>query len=283
MTSRVTGGVGTMEGRTVLVTGATDGIGKETAAVLAGRGARVIVHGKDPGRCESARQGIVRLHPGARVDIEVADFASLAEVRALAGRMRERYPALHVLINNAGVYMTQRTVSADGVETTFAVNHLAHFLLSLLLLDLLRRSSPARIVTVSSIAHTRGSPVFSDLRGEGKYDAYSAYALSKLANILFTVELAGRMNGSGVTANCLHPGVIGTKLLHAGFPAIEGATTADGAAMPVYLAAAPEVAGVSGKYFVNGKEQRSSGDSTDPRLRRELWKISEQLSGVAYP
>lgn len=283
MTARVAGGTGTMKGRTVLITGATDGIGKATAAALAALGAKVIVHGRKSDRCEEVRRGILKTDPGAQVDIEVADFSSLEEVRGLAGRIKARSPALHVLINNAGVYMTRRVLTVDGVEMTFAVNHLAPFLLTLLLLDLLRQSAPARVITLSSIAHTRGVLDLGNLREEKKFDGYTAYAMSKLANILFTVELAGRLNGSGVTANCLHPGVIQTKLLSEGFPSLDGGTTANGAATSVFLASAPDVAAVSGKYFVNGKEQRSSGDSTDPRLRKELWRVSEQLSGTILP
>jgi len=272
-----------LEGRTMLITGASDGIGKETASVLAGRGARVILHGRNADRCEVARRGILKSHPDATVDIEVADFSSLDQVRGLARRVNRAYPELHVLINNAGVYMTRRVVTTDGLETTFAVNHLAHFVLTLLLLDLLRRSAPARIITVSSIAHTRGIIDPANLQGEKTFDAYNAYAMSKLANVLFTMELASRLNGSGVTANCLHPGVIQTKLLSDGFPSLDGGSTADGAATPVHLAVSPDVAGTTGKYFVNRKEQRPSGDSTSPRLRKELWKISEQLSGTLLP
>jgi NAD(P)-dependent dehydrogenase (short-subunit alcohol dehydrogenase family) len=272
-----------MQGRTVLITGATDGIGRETARALARQGAALIIHGRNADRCEAVRREILRDHPRASVEIEAADLSSLAEVRSLAGRIRARFPSLHVLMNNAGVYMTHRTLSADGVEMTFAVNHLSHFLLTLLLLDVLKRSAPARVITVSSIAHTRGILDLAHLAGEKKFDAYGAYAMSKLANILFTVELAGRLNGAGVTVNCLHPGVIRTKLLHEGFPSMEGGALADGALTPVFLATAPAVAGISGKYFVNGKEQRSSGDSTDPRIRRELWKLSEQLTGITFP
>lgn len=269
-----------MEGRIVLITGATDGIGRETAAVLAGLGATVIVHGRTADRCAAAREQILRRHPHARVETEAADLAAQEEVRALAGRIIARFPALHVLINNAGVYMRRRVLSPEGIEMTFAVNHLAPFLLTTLLLDLLRRSAPARIITVSSIAHTRAKPDFSDPGAERRYDAYDAYALSKLANILFTVELAARLNGSRVTSNCLHPGVVATKLLRAGFPGVEGSALAEGAATAVHLASAPETAGVTGRYFVNSREQRSSGDSTDPRFRRELWAVSERLTGA---
>jgi retinol dehydrogenase 14 len=273
----------TIDGRTVLITGATDGIGKETAKALARQGAVLVLHGRNPERCAAVRRDILADYPRARVETESADFSSLADVRAMAGRITARFAALHVLINNAGVYMTRRALSTDGIETTFAVNHCSHFLLTLLLLDMLKRSAPARIITLSSIAHTRGTLDLAHLEGETKFDGYTAYAMSKLANILFTVELASRLNGAGVTANCLHPGLIGTKLLHEGFPTMEGGPVASGALTPVYLAGSAAVAGISGKYFVNSKEQRSSGDSTDPRIRRELWKLSERLTGVHFP
>ncbi len=268
---------------TVLITGATDGIGKETATALARMGATVILHGRSPERCEAARRQVLAAVPHARLETAAADLSSFAAVRTMAREILDRIPALQVLVNNAGVYMTRRTLSADGIEMTFAVNHLSHFLLTGLLLDLLRTSGPARIITVSSIAHTRGTIDPAFLAGEKPFDGYAAYALSKLANILFTVELAGRLNGAGVTANCLHPGVIGTKLLQTGFPAVEGGAASDGAATPVYLATSPDVAGISGKYFVRNKEQRSSGDSTDPRIRRELWAMSERLTGLRFP
>ena len=267
-----------MSGKTVLVTGATDGIGRETALALARLGWSVVVHGRDAGRTAKAVKEIGDEAPGARVDSVVADFASLEAVRGMAGEVRTRFPDLDVLVNNAGLYMKSRHLSHDGHEMTFAVNHLAPFLLTNLLLDLLRRNTPARIVNVSSVAHMRARPDLDDLRADRRFDDYNAYAVSKLANVLFTYELAERLRGTGVTANVLHPGVIPTKLLRTGFGGMSGLTLREGAATSVYLAASPEVEGVSGRYFTACREASSSALSRDPELRRELWRISEILA-----
>jgi NAD(P)-dependent dehydrogenase (short-subunit alcohol dehydrogenase family) len=269
-----------MAEKTILVTGASDGIGKETARGLAERGARVLVHGRSRAKVEAACEEIRERQPEAKVEAVVADFSSLAEVRALTQEVERRTSRLDVLINNAGVYLHHHERSADGLELTFAVNHLAHFVLTVSLLPLLRRSAPARVVTVTSVAHRRGRIDLEDLQAERHFDGYGAYANSKLANVLFTVELAERLEGSGVTANCLHPGVIGTKLLRAGF-SMSGASVEEGARTPLYLALSEEVEGVSGRYFVDCRETPMAPSAQDAALRRALWAHSERLAGLA--
>jgi NAD(P)-dependent dehydrogenase (short-subunit alcohol dehydrogenase family) len=266
-----------LEARVVLVTGATDGIGKATAMELARRGARVIIHGRTAASATAAREELTAATGNTRLRAVGADLASLSAVRSLAEAVRAMEPALHVLVNNAGIYMHERVLTADGYEMTFAVNHLAPFLLTRELLGLLTASAPSRIITVSSVAHQRAHYDATNLQAEKRFDAYGAYALSKLANILFTYELADRLSGTGVTATCLHPGVIRTKMLRSGFPTLEGSPVEDGAATSVFLAADPGVAGVTGAYFVACREQKSSPASRDPRVRKELWSLSERL------
>ena len=197
-----------MTGKRVLVTGANTGIGKWTAIGLAERGAAVVIHSRNPEKGRAAQDEIRRQSGSADVDLLLADFSSLAEVRRLAAEVLERYPRLDVLVNNAGLISGRRAESADGYELTFAVNHLAPFLLTNLLLDRIVASAPARIVTVSSRAHLRAAIDFDDLDVRHGYQAMDAYSRSKLANVLFTRELARRLEGTGVTANCLHPGVV---------------------------------------------------------------------------
>ncbi len=211
----------------------------------------------------------------------LADFSSLRQVRALADEVRGLTDRLHVLVDNAGVYQERRHVTEDGLETTFQVNYLAPFLLTNLLLDLLFTAAPARIVVVSSAVHQRAPVDLDDLQGEKRYDGYSAYGLSKLGNLLFTYELAERLQGSGVTVNALHPGAVSTKLLHAGFRSSGGASPRQGARTAVYLAAAPDVAGLSGAYFVDERRVQSSPASYSRELRAAFWSLSERLTGLA--
>ncbi len=211
--------------------------------------------------------------PGARLQIAHADFADLEQVAMMAHDLNERLRYLDVLINNAGVYMTGRLLSKQGIEMTLAVNHVAHFLLTALLLPLLRRAAEARVVTVSSVAHKSGKMGFGDLNRECHYDAYQVYADSKLANALFAFELARRE--AWLSSNCLHPGVIDTKLLHAGFNMM-GASPQHGARTSVYLATSPEVKGVSGKYFDDCAAADASLAARDPHLARQLWAWSER-------
>jgi retinol dehydrogenase 14 len=270
-----------MKGRTVLVTGGTDGIGKQIALTLAGKGATIILHGRNPSKTAITAAEIRAKTGNGAVETAVADFTSLAQVRACADDIKARFPALHVLVHNAGVFMNERVVTVDGLEATLAINHVAPFLLTHLLLDLLKKSAPARVITISSIAHTRAKLDFGNLQWEKAFEGYGAYALSKLANVLFTVELARRLQGTGVTANCLHPGVIATKLLQIGFGNMKAGSVEKGAETPVYLAASPEVEGVTGGYFVDSKEAHASPAAEDSSLCRRFWETSLQLAGIA--
>ena len=248
----------------ILVTGSSDGIGKETARQLAAAGAHVIVHGRSEERAAAAAREVGAAGAWA------CDFAALDDVRRAVSRLPGD---LDVLINNAGVYLQQRTTTADGYETTFQVNHLAPFLLTHLLLPSL--AAGARIVNVSSQVHGSGELAWDDLMGERHFSGYAAYAQSKLANLLFTRALARRQEK--VTVNALHPGVIGTKLLRGGFGGMRGGSLSRGAETPVYLAIAPEVAGVSGRYFVDRRETQPAARALDDAAAQRLWDLSERL------
>ncbi|HBD09549.1 MAG TPA: short-chain dehydrogenase [Syntrophobacteraceae bacterium] len=268
-----------MKGKTVLVTGATDGIGKATALQLAGLGARVIVHGRSADRIQRV-VGEISEAKGIPAEGLQADFSSIACVRDCGAEILKRFSRLDVLVHNAGVFEADRRLTVDGFESTFAVNHLAPFLLTHAVLDLLRQSAPARIVLVSSITHVNSACDFNNLQGEKSYDGRKAYSLSKLANALFTVELAQRLRGSGITVNCLHPGVIATKLLRAGFGNMSAASTARGAETSVYLSSSQEVEGVSGKYFVNRQEADPSPLVHNVAFRSRLWQLTELYVGI---
>jgi NAD(P)-dependent dehydrogenase (short-subunit alcohol dehydrogenase family) len=268
-----------MNGKVILITGSTDGIGKQTALQLARLGATVLLHGRNHERGLSALYEIRSQTGNKNNDFFIADLSSLNQVRRLAEEVQQKYERLDVLINNAGVFMNERILTEDGLETTFAVNHLSHFLLTLLLLDTLKKSAPSRIINVSSIAQRNATVDFDNLLGEKRFGGYEAYALSKLANVLFTNELAKRLEGTGVTVNSLHPGVITTKLLSTGFN-IAGASLEEGAATSVYLARSPDVAGVSGKYFISKRESAPSKFAENPEFRRAFWEASEKLVGI---
>ena len=265
--------------KTILITGSTDGIGLETARALAERGCAVLVHGRNRTRADAAARAVAAATGNRQVTAMAADFAALAEVRALAQQVLRACPRLDVLINNAGIAVRRRRLSADGYESTFAVNHLAPFLLTNLLLDRLRASAPARIVNVSSGAHSSGRIDFDDLQMERGFDGWAAYCNSKLANALFTCELARRLDAGEVTANFLHPGVIDTKLLHVNFGG--GSPVTEGARTPLHLALAAELEGVSGAYFVDRRRARVSAAAGDRRLAAELWRVSSALTGLA--
>ena len=254
--------------KTALVTGATDGIGRATARALAARGLRVLVHGRTAEKAAAAAGEIPGATPVA------GDLARMAEVVALARAVAREAPALDVLINNAGVFEPARRVTPDGFETTMAVNHLAHFLLTHHLLDSLRAAPAGRVVTVASGLHAGGVAPDDFVRAQG-YSGQSAYAASKLANVLFANALARRLAGSTVTSNSLHPGVIATKLLRAGFGG-GGAPVERGATTSLYVALAPELAGVTGRYFVDAREATPSRDARDPALAERLWTASER-------
>jgi NAD(P)-dependent dehydrogenase (short-subunit alcohol dehydrogenase family) len=287
----VKAGVRLMAGKTVLVTGATGGIGEATAVGLARLGARVGITGRDITRAEAAAADIRAASNNDAVDAFAADLSSQTEVRRLAREVLDVYPRLDVLVNNVGGFWTHRHVTADGLEHTFALNHLAPFLLTNLLLDRLKASAPARIVTVSSGAHTTGRIDFDDLQGEKKYSGQRAYNASKLANVMFTYELARRLQGSGVTANVLHPGVVRTSFGaedQAAFFTILSPlirpflkTTAQGAATSIYLASSAQVEGVTGQYFANGEPKKSSTSSYDSGIACRLWQLSADLVGLS--
>jgi NAD(P)-dependent dehydrogenase (short-subunit alcohol dehydrogenase family) len=278
-----------MAGTTVLVTGGTRGIGKATATGLAAMGARVGITGRDTARTRAAAADIATASGNPTVDPFPADMSEQAGVRRLAGQVLAAYPRLHVLVNNAGGFWATRRVTADGLEHTFAVNHLAAFLLTGLLLDRLTASAPARIVTVSSGAHATGKLNFGDLQGERHYSGQRAYSQSKLANLLFTYELARRLDGTGVTATALHPGVVRTGFATEDPPPAWKAflplirpflkTPEKGAATSIYLASSPEVEGVTGTYFTASKPKTSSPSSYDATAAARLWQISAGLAG----
>jgi NAD(P)-dependent dehydrogenase (short-subunit alcohol dehydrogenase family) len=278
-----------LNGKTVLVTGATTGIGLETAKGLATLGARVLVHGRSAERGRRSLEEIRRAVPGAEVEFIEADLASLAAVRALAAEVLSRAPRLDVLVNNAGAANVARTVTADGFETTFGVNHLAPFLLTNLLLDRLKASAPARIVNVASRAHRGGSMNFDDLNGEKDYSFIQSYGQSKLANILFTRALAKRLAGAGVTANALHPGVVrsgfglnnrGLVRIVIGFARVFFISSEEGAKTSIYLASSPEVEGVSGEYFDKCEIIRPTREAQDDAAGERLWRVSAQMVGI---
>ena len=279
-----------MAGKSVLVTGGTAGIGKATAIGLAALGARVGITGRDQARTEAAAASIRAAAGSPAVDPFAADMAVQAGVRRLAAQVADTYPRLDVLVNNAGGFWAHRHVTADGLEHTFALNHLAPFLLTSLLLDRLTASAPARILTVSSGAHARGRIDFGDLQGERNYSGQRAYSQSKLANVMFTYELARRLDGTGVTATVLHPGVVRTSFGAEEREAYLGVlirvarvfmkTPAQGAGTPVYLASSPQVEGISGRYFVNRKPKTSSNASRDTAAAARLWQVSAELTGM---
>ena len=278
-----------LAGRTCLVTGATSGIGEETALGLARHGARVLIVGRSRERGARSLARIRAQSGNDAVELLLADLASLAAIRRLAQEVLEACPQLHVLVNNAALVTLRRSTSVDGFETMFAVNHLAYFALTNLLLERLVASAPARIVSVASNAHRFGRIDLEDLQSERRFGAMRSYGRTKFANILFTTELARRLEGTGVTANCLHPGGVATRLGHDNGLLGRAAarllkpfllTPARGAATSLYLATAPELEAVSGRYFANRHEARPSPGAQDPGLARRLWKMSAEFTGV---
>lgn len=281
-----------MTGKTVVVTGANSGIGLATARALAAQGARVVMTGRDQGRLAAAEADVAAV---ARADAPSCvrfDLADLDDVRRGAGLLLDACPTIDVLVHNAGVVYSQRRTTPQGFEATFAVNHLAPFLLTARLRDRLKASAPSRVVTVASTAHRAapGGLDFDDLQAERRYRAMEVYGRSKLANILFTVELARRLEGTGVTANCLHPGTVATRygrdgdtggVLAFGLRLIAPfvASPERGARTSIYLAGSPEVEGVTGRYFVRCRPRRPAAAATDPEAARRLWAESEALVG----
>jgi NAD(P)-dependent dehydrogenase (short-subunit alcohol dehydrogenase family) len=279
-----------MAGRVCLVTGANAGIGKATAFGLANIGATVVMVCRSRDRGKAALAEIKQKSSNDSISLLVADLASQASISKLAEDFMGQHPALHVLINNAGIIPRKRLVSEDGFETQFAVNHIAPFLLTNLLRDVLKSSAPARIVTVASDMHRGATIDFDDLQSERSYSPTQVYSRTKLANVLFTYELAKRLQGTKVTANCLHPGVVATNLLAdaMGIPRplksttrLIGASPEKGAQTSIYLTVSPAVEGVSGKYFVRQKAVESSEASYDENLASRLWRVSAELTGLS--
>jgi NAD(P)-dependent dehydrogenase (short-subunit alcohol dehydrogenase family) len=282
-----------MNNKVCMITGANAGIGRATALGLAKMGATVVMVCRNPDRGEAAMQEIRAESGNTRVELMVADLSSQAAIRQLASDFKARYSQLHVLVNNAGVAPVQRSVTADGIETTFAVNYLAPFLLTNLLLDTLKASAPARVVNVAGDFHRKATIRFDDLMSEKEYSGVRANNQAKLALILFTYELARRLAGTGVTANCLHPGPTATDapLNDPDLPAISGTmyrlvrvffqSQQRGAETSIYLASSPDVEGVTSKYFIKKRAVASSSESYDVATAQRLWGVSAQLAGLA--
>lgn len=256
----------------VAITGANDGIGKETARQLLEEGNDVVMISR---KSQKSDRALSELRERGSVELKPCDLANLSEVAEAAESLKRDHPETQVVICNAGVMTKHRKESADGLELNFAVNHLAHFLLVTRILDMLEKNVPSRIVVVSSMVHESGGVDLSNLQMESGYDGMSAYAQSKRANVLFVRELARRLQGTGVTANALHPGVVATKLLHEYFSG--GAPVSDGAKTSVYLATSQEIGSVTGKYFKNQRQASSSALTGEGETARLLWERSEEL------
>ncbi len=277
-----------IRGKTCMITGATSGLGRASALELGRMGGKLILVCRNRERGEELVREIQRAG-NPEVELMVADLESQAQIRKLAADFLATKKPLHVLMNNAGVFKMKRALTSDGLEEVFAVNHLAYFMLTLLLLDRIKESAPARIINVSSDLHQRATINFKNHRGESSYGGMSSYAQSKLANALFTYELARRLAGTGVTVNCVHPGAVATNLAnHNGavvgtaWKIISAFTKSPDvcARTQVYLASSPELEGVTGKYFIDSKEARSSDVSHDADLARRLWEVCAQMSGL---
>lgn len=281
-----------MKDKIVLITGATAGIGKETAREIAAKGARVVIIGRSAAKTEAVAEELKKASGNEKIDALVADLSLMSEIRRVAEEFKTKYARLDVLVNNAGAIFDRRETTADGLEKTFALNHISYFLLTNLLLETLKKSAPARIVSVSSMAHSFGKIDFENLQSEKSFSKMSSYSASKLMNVLFTYELARRLAGTNVTANCLHPGAVASDFGD-NLTGIIGWITqitkkiafispAKGAETSIYLATSPEVENVSGKYFDKKKAVESSAASRDENLQKRLWETSEQIVGQKF-
>ena len=278
-----------LKGKTALVTGATNGIGLVTARELAHMGAQVTILSRNPAKCAAVAEKL-SAESANPVEFIAADLSTLAGIMQAAATFKQRHTRLHILVNNAGAMFTRRKLTSDGYEMTFALNHLNYFLITILLLDILKASAPARIVNVSSGAHLRATLDLDNLQSEKSFSSMGAYGQSKLANVLFTNELARKLEGTGVTANAVHPGFIAT-----GFARNNGLfynlgmkliglfirKPEQGAQTSIYLASSPEVEGVSGKYFVDCKPAETNPLANDQALAEKLWQASLELTGKA--
>jgi len=280
-----------MSGKICLVTGATNGIGKAAAQALAQIGATVVIVGRNAPKTAQLVEEIRATSGNQNVDSMLADLSSQQDIRRLATEFNSKYSQLHVLLNNAGGTFTTRQLSVDGIEKTFALNHLAYFLLTNLLLDTIKASAPARIINVSSDAHSGGNIDFDNLQGERSYSSFEPYGNSKLANILFTSELARRLEGTGVTVNALHPGLTSTgfgknnpgffmKIMGAVIPLV-ARSPEKGAETSIYLASSPEVQSTTGKYFVDCTVTQPAPQAADSAVARKLWDISAEMVHLA--
>ncbi len=280
---------GGMNGKVALITGGTGGIGKAAATALAGTGAEVVMVGRNAERGEAAVAEIREKSGNDGVSLLLADLSVQAEVRKLAGEFRERHDRLDVLVNNAGLVLSERNETPDGIEAQFAINHLAPFLLTNLLTDLLKKSAPSRVVTVSSEAQRWGKMDFDDLQSKKRYRGFPVYGMTKLANVMFTFEIAERLKGTGVTANCMHPGTVNTGFAQNNRGPASLAfrlfkpfmrSPEQGADTLVYLAASPAVEGMTGKYVSDRKVTAASPIAYDETARKMLWEESERLTGL---
>lgn len=273
-------GLQNMKVKKILITGSTDGIGKQTALELALLGHTIIIHGRRSDRVEKTMDEIKRKSPESNVTGYVCDFSYLDNIRHFSELFHREHNSLDVLINNAGIFSPEFVKTADGFESTFAINHLSPFLLTNLLLDLLFAASPARVVNVSSMAHQGVDLDFQNLQSEKFFDGFSAYAVSKAANILFTIELAARYSPQIITVNALHPGVINTKLFREGWGGFGGGSVSAGASSSIYLATESTLDGITGKYFVNKEITEPSTTASNRETARKLWEISAELTGL---
>ncbi len=266
--------------KTILITGSTDGIGKQTAVILAQKGFSVLIHGRNEEKCKQTIREIFSLTGAKNLDYFVCDLLSLKEVYRFSEEVKKRYESLDILINNAGVYLKDYILSPEGIEATFQINHLSMFYLTLNLLPIIQSAGePARIINVSSTAHATKMD-FDNLVKPVKYDGHRAYSLSKLCNILFTFELSERLKDKNITVNCLHPGVINTKLLKAGWGAVGGffgRSPQEGAKTSVYLAVSKDVENITGRYFSDSKIAKPHDIAYDKDARTQLWRLSEEL------
>ena len=280
-----------LDGKVIIVTGATAGVGEVTARELAGMGATLVLIGRSAEKCRMVAEDIKSRTGNPEVSSLVGDLSAQADVRRLAAEFKQQYHRLDVLVNNAGAFFMARRESVDGIEMTFALNHLAYFLLTNLLLDVLVASAPARVVSVSSGAHYGGQLNFDDLEGKQNYGGWKAYGQSKLANILFTKELARRLEGQGVTANTLHPGFVASEFAKNNLGILKGPyslvqkliaiSPEAGAQTSIFLASSPEVQDVTGQYFDKKKVVEPSAAAKDEAAGRRLWEISARMTGLS--
>ena len=269
-----------IEGKVILITGATDGIGKQTALELAQMGAQILIHGRDLDKTAKTCEELKLQTDNDAVFGFVADFADLNQVQKLVHEVTNQFDHLDVLVNNAGTYFKQRQLSAQGFELNFAIGHLAPFLLTNLLLDSLLKSPSGRIVTVSSSAHATAVVDFENLQGEKQFDGWQAYCLAKLGNLFMALELADRLKNTSVTSNAVHPGTIDTKLYRSTGFTYNSRSVVDGAATSVYLASDPEVEDINGQYFFRKKAVNPAAIALDNQLRLRFWEESKALCGL---